>query len=273
MNIFDYLKDVTDSAKERIKTPITGSFTFAFILYNWRPITLLLLSTNTIENRISDIGKVYATWDTIVVPILIAIFYVVMIPFIMMWLERASGKAVDGRMEHKNTQKKKKLESDREVLRLEAINADVRSGNLEKEQLTKNNEELQNQMKLVTDQKALSDKTYQKTIKEYEDQNKRSLKLSNESDQLISANTKQIATLLKLAGLQKPFEAMTFQQHVKFVTYCDRYIFNKAESSIVMISDEELYEKLKLIESDGRFHNLTDLGNKLYTYLTVLRRE
>lgn len=59
MTITDLIKDLIDTSKERIKTPIAGAFTLALLIYNWRPIVLLFSSKMSIEDTIDRIDKNY----------------------------------------------------------------------------------------------------------------------------------------------------------------------------------------------------------------------
>lgn len=80
MTFFDFLKDLNDTAKERLKTPITGAFVFSFLIYNWRPIVLLFFSEASIEFRINAINNKYCSPFAIIIPIIIAFIYTVIVP-------------------------------------------------------------------------------------------------------------------------------------------------------------------------------------------------
>ncbi|MCK8143189.1 hypothetical protein MW871_14965 [Flavobacterium sp. I-SCBP12n] len=87
MTFFDFLKDLNDTAKERLKTPISGAFIFSFAIYNWRPIAQLFLSTNSIEDRIEIINVEYCNWSAIIVPIVMALIYTLIVPAIMIMID------------------------------------------------------------------------------------------------------------------------------------------------------------------------------------------
>ena len=75
----DLLKDFLETSRDRIKTPITGSFALAFILWNWRPILILLLSDNSIEDRIKYINKNDCNVEALLIPLAIAVGYVTLV--------------------------------------------------------------------------------------------------------------------------------------------------------------------------------------------------
>ncbi|KAF2508367.1 hypothetical protein EYY60_14650 [Flavobacterium zhairuonense] len=83
MTISDLIKEVIDSSKERVKTPISGAYLLSFILWNWRPITLLLFENTTITQKIIVINSEYCDVMALIGPFLLGIFFTVGIPYIM----------------------------------------------------------------------------------------------------------------------------------------------------------------------------------------------
>lgn len=87
MTFVDLIKDFIDTSKERLKTPISGAFIWAFIIWNWRPIVLLLFSEQTIEDRIQIIDQYFCTLPALIWPIGLALFYTIAIPAIMIGID------------------------------------------------------------------------------------------------------------------------------------------------------------------------------------------
>lgn len=87
MTFVDLIKDFIDTSKERLKTPISGAFIWAFLIWNWRPIVLLLFSEQTIEDRIQIIDQYFCTLSAILGPIGLALFYTIAIPAIMIGVD------------------------------------------------------------------------------------------------------------------------------------------------------------------------------------------
>lgn len=83
MTIVDLIKDLIDSSKERLKTPISGAFVWAFIIYNWRPIVELIFSNVSIEDRIYIIDQEYCNIWAILTPAIIALIYTIGVPYLM----------------------------------------------------------------------------------------------------------------------------------------------------------------------------------------------
>ncbi|GIZ10266.1 hypothetical protein [Flavobacterium sp. UMI-01] len=87
MTFVDLIKDFIDTSKERLKTPISGAFLWAFIIWNWRPIVVLLFSKQTIEDRIQIIDQYFCTLSALLWPIGLALFYTLAIPAIMIGID------------------------------------------------------------------------------------------------------------------------------------------------------------------------------------------
>ncbi|MFP9100906.1 hypothetical protein ACLI09_17810, partial [Flavobacterium sp. RHBU_24] len=135
MNLFDFLKDLSDSAKDRLKTPITGSFALAFLIWNWRPIIFLIFSDSLIEDKIVVINHEYSAIGNFLGPLFVAVIYVVGVPYSMMYLERASGDAEKARIIFKGKLKEEKARAVQEALKIEADNTDIKTGNRDRNQL------------------------------------------------------------------------------------------------------------------------------------------
>lgn len=92
MTFADLIKSTLDSSKERLKNPIVGSYICAFVIFNWRPILLLVLSDEKIENRIKSVDFYYTPWYwiiiSIVIPIVISLVYTFGIPILMVWIDQ-----------------------------------------------------------------------------------------------------------------------------------------------------------------------------------------
>lgn len=82
MTFSELFKDLIEASRERIKTPIAGAFTISFLLYNWRPIVILLSSELPVEQNIKHIDADYANRYAVIFPFLIAFFYTIFVPIL-----------------------------------------------------------------------------------------------------------------------------------------------------------------------------------------------
>lgn len=79
-----------DSAKERIKTPFVGTFVFAWLVFNWKPLLIFIFSKYGIEARINMISLDYSDpLINLLWPFCLAVGYMVLVPLISLafdWL-------------------------------------------------------------------------------------------------------------------------------------------------------------------------------------------
>lgn len=87
MTIADLIQNVIDSSKERIKNPIVGAFICSFLIFNWRPISILFSSSIPIQCRIATINDEYCTKWAILVPIVVALIYTLIVPVVMIGID------------------------------------------------------------------------------------------------------------------------------------------------------------------------------------------
>lgn len=106
MTISDLIKEFIDTSKERLKTPISGSFLWSFLFFNWRPILLLFFSDTSIENKIIVINHEYCNFWAIFWPIVIATFYTLLIPKIMLQIDNDLADTKDLRVTKRYEAKK-----------------------------------------------------------------------------------------------------------------------------------------------------------------------
>lgn len=83
MTISDLLKEIIDSSKERVKTPISGAYALSFVLWNWRPIALLIFEKATVTQKIIIINAEYCNLWAITGPFILCLFFTVGIPYLM----------------------------------------------------------------------------------------------------------------------------------------------------------------------------------------------
>jgi len=101
--MFEYIKNLIESYRDRLKNPILGAYSASFILCNWRPMFILLFSKSSIEDRIKVIDSKYSFWSAILWPILVSFIIVLVVPYVMMLLELAVSKASKFRREIRYT--------------------------------------------------------------------------------------------------------------------------------------------------------------------------
>lgn len=146
MTLAQLIKDLIDTSKERIKTPISGAFLCSFVFWNWQPILLLLFSNQSIEDRIQIIDEYFYKPSAVFLPILISFFYLIIIPAIMIvidWILQPIKKQRIGRI-----YKSKEFVLD-EKIKLAGKELELKNAESENKQI----EEFQKQIQLLEDSK------------------------------------------------------------------------------------------------------------------------
>lgn len=84
-----------ESAKDRLKNPMIGAFVTAWIAINWRFLAILFFSSKKIEDKISFIeAKYFDLEHNLLIPLAYAIFYVLILPYIMALFDWLSQKGI-----------------------------------------------------------------------------------------------------------------------------------------------------------------------------------
>lgn len=94
----DIFNSIFKSSEERLKNPFIGTFIISFIPINWKPIIILLFSDKKIEDRINYILENFNNpGQTLVIPLLVATFYIGILPYIMMIFDKITFYALSQR--------------------------------------------------------------------------------------------------------------------------------------------------------------------------------
>lgn len=82
-DFFDFLKNFSIDATERVKFPLFNSFVFSWLVFNWKPILIILFSEQSIEGRISSVVNGYShPLNLIIFPAIISAAYVLGLPYL-----------------------------------------------------------------------------------------------------------------------------------------------------------------------------------------------
>lgn len=143
----ELLNTFLDTTKERIKNPFIGAFIFSFVAFNWKPIFVILFASQTIQEKIKIVeseytGLLYNLW----LPILFALFYVLILPYIMWLFDRIASKAVVGRKENVVEQQLFDLRSKQRLAEQESRLEDIRASFRETADLNKKIDVLSSQI-------------------------------------------------------------------------------------------------------------------------------
>ena len=77
----DTAKEFINLAKERIANPLLGSFIISFVVWNWKPFALMILSDKSVEERIAFIESFHTDNINFEYPLYFTLAYVLLLPF------------------------------------------------------------------------------------------------------------------------------------------------------------------------------------------------
>lgn len=97
----DIFMSVFKTSEERLKNPFIGTFLLSFIALNWKAISIIFISTQTIENKIDYITKNYSKIENLLYyPLGISLIYIVILPYLMWLFESITFKSYKERSQN-----------------------------------------------------------------------------------------------------------------------------------------------------------------------------
>lgn len=135
MTITELIKDLIDTSKERLKTPISGAFLITFIIYNWRPILFLIFSEASIEDKIIVINHEYCSLWAFLFPVFIALFYTLLIPKLMLKIDKSLIETTEERIKNIYDSKGHAMSCKIELAKKEFELKNIETGNKQIEEL------------------------------------------------------------------------------------------------------------------------------------------
>ncbi|GAA6767382.1 hypothetical protein [Flavobacterium johnsoniae] len=144
MTIADLIQNVINSSKERIKNPIVSAFICSFLIFNWRPISILLSYSLPIQCRIASINEEYCTKWALIIPIAVAFIYTLIVPVIMIGVDYCLMPIKKVRIA--NIYKNKDFTTDKKIklAEKEYLLKNAESGNKERDELLEKIKVLEN---------------------------------------------------------------------------------------------------------------------------------
>lgn len=143
----EILKSFFEVSRDRIKNPLIGTFIISWIVINWRPIIILMFSTKPIENRINFIESLYSSFYTyFLIPFLIALIYVLILPYFMWAIDEIIRKSTIGRKKNLIKQQIFDYEGKQQLAVEESKLEDLKANYRDKADFNKQIEQLRSQL-------------------------------------------------------------------------------------------------------------------------------
>lgn len=145
----DLINSIFHSSHERLRNPFVSSFIISTIILNWKAILILILSDLNIEARIFLVSKLYLTiYSCLIYPLCIALFYVIILPYLMQGIAILIKKAKTKQIENyfseeilKTEQRALLVKSEVKLERIKANSKELSDLNETIEMLKKSNSE------------------------------------------------------------------------------------------------------------------------------------
>ncbi len=149
----EFINNLFKVSNERLKNPLIFSFLISWIALNWKAIFVLFTSKQTIEDRIIYITNNFSeTRYTLFYPLLIALGYVIVLPYLSMIIDIIISLAIKNRRTKLINDKINEFYLKNELAKSERTYENIRAGNEDLSKLNNKITELnQQKFKLETD--------------------------------------------------------------------------------------------------------------------------
>ncbi len=265
----EILIELIKNVRERAKSPLISSYIISFVLFNWKIFGILLFSEKIIEKKISFVEYFYLNKSSYLIPLLMALFYVVGIPYlnlvIRVMLEYYDKKS----KKHTRVNVTDELRHKVEVAELEATIQERRNAKKELEQLRNEAESLRQENQMKNDEIVKIRDNHTKQINNIEED----YKYNTERLRTFEVNELNNRKLLDVGSLILDSPS-TYILNIKdyLVEHLTRdeqqYLNNIVKSNHVIIPEKMNLSKVhfslmlvaNLIQFDNSFLSLTDAG-------------
>lgn len=76
----DAANSIIDNLKEKRKSPLYGAFAFSWLAYNWKPVSIFILSKKDIYGKIQDVSAYASLHEQLIYPAIMAVSIVLLMP-------------------------------------------------------------------------------------------------------------------------------------------------------------------------------------------------
>lgn len=249
--MIEIIKDLYKTSNSRIKNPIISSFIISFIVYNWKVILILLFANCDVEAKIDHIEKFYSCSGNIFIPIIISIFYIILIPYINNFFDYILKPSKNRKNEYLKTSLIEDLKIQKEKAKYEREIAEEKAGTSEinnlKEQLNSLTEEKNKLNELIKD-------SYNERNDLLEENNKR---IKDYENKLSSKEYFMPRVISKIHNELKEYERDSL---MKFYRYFK--LNQNVDDAKNLLNDDLIirFRHLNLVENKNELLSLTKFG-------------
>lgn len=166
--MLDFIKTILETSKERLKNPFLGTLILSWIAVNWKPVSILFFSKATISEKIDIIEQNYSDLlHNLWIPLIIALSYVLLLPYLMWLLDLFIKKANKERKLLIKYERVQDVKGRQEITLEESKLEEIKSNFLEKQDLFKEIKSLKETISKLTTSISLKEnniKALEKTL-------------------------------------------------------------------------------------------------------------
>ena len=150
----DLLQSIFKATEDRIKNPFIGAFFSSWIIFNWKPVFLMIFSSKNIEGKIKFIDENFTSTNNLLIfPLITAVFYVLILPYLSLLFDILLKYSLLKRNDIIINKQKQNIENQKQLaieeIKLEEAKTEFRERNIHNklvEDLQKRNNELDNEI-------------------------------------------------------------------------------------------------------------------------------
>lgn len=243
---FSFIDDIKHSLTSRIKHPLISSFLISWLFFNWRSV-FIAISTKPVEDKIALIENYLGWWNSLGIPLALALFYVLGLPYISNLIEKVIWKAKEEKIDATYKVRDKHIRKETALASANFKLEEARSGKRELENLREQIEQLS-----ATNEKK------DKTILELRNLNE---EVKNDLNNII-LNENKDANLIKL-NENSNLKILDFIDRLKTVSKENLYK-NFSSRQIKKLESNNL---IQVVDNRPNYYKLTPEAKNLIRFL------
>ncbi|MES2381809.1 MAG: hypothetical protein V4538_12255 [Bacteroidota bacterium] len=260
----EFLQSIFKTTEDRVKNPFIGSFITSWVLFNWKPIVFIILSSQIIEDKIKYIETEFSNIVLVLLlPLLAAIFYVLILPFLNLLFDELLKFPLVKRNAIQMEKQKQKIDNETQIAIEEIKREEAKTEYREKNTHNKLVEELQEKNKQLQDDYENEKKQDRLLIDEFKSRLNHRDEMANDEQKIFEMRYSE------LRAEMKELNNMIFDKD-KQIQELQRELMEKdmKENEKVIIKFENGLHVIE--EFDGKNRIYTDADNGVpYTELEV----
>lgn len=143
----EIFQSIYESYKDRIKSPLAGSFIITFLIANWKSVAIITGSEWPMHCRIEWVEEHFSMNKNFYYPLIIALGYILILPYLNIIFELCLKRYDFYKDGKKKSRRKSDLEQERDEAGILREIAEAKAGTSEIIMLNKQNENLLNEIK------------------------------------------------------------------------------------------------------------------------------